>query len=151
MAIGLLDVGRRRLLLIILIVVVPALSWIWIVAMCRDMYGSMNGASAWMMRSTWDAPHLALLWAMWAVMMTAMMLPSAYPILVMYAAAARRPTFPAFHVYALGAGYVTVWAAFSVVATVLQRVLSRWLLLTPMMETATPRIGWCSSSQVSTN
>jgi predicted metal-binding membrane protein len=44
-------------------------------------------------------------------------------------------------VYVLAAGYVTVWAAFSVVATVLQRALTRWLLLTPMMEAATPRVG----------
>ena len=68
----------------------PVFSWIWIVAMARDMYGPMTGASAWMMTLQWDAPHLLLLWAMWTVMMTGMMLPSASPLILLYGAAARR-------------------------------------------------------------
>ncbi len=51
--------------------------------MARDMYGPMTGASAWMMTPQWDGPHLALLWAMWAVMMIAMMLPSATPMILL--------------------------------------------------------------------
>ena len=94
--------------------------------MARDMYGSMQGPSAWMMTATWDLPHLVLLWAMWAVMMTAMMLPSASPLVLLYAGALR--TRGAEHagrrVYALAGGYVLVWALFSVAATALQRVLS---------------------------
>jgi predicted metal-binding membrane protein len=131
-----------RLPLIVLIVVIPAISWLWIVAMGRDMYGSMTGPSAWMMRPTWDAPHLVLLWAMWAVMMAAMMLPSAYPILAIYAGAARRrPAARPLYLYFLAAGYLGVWAVFSIMATVLQRLLSRWLLLTPMMETSSAKAG----------
>ena len=41
-------------------------------------------------------------------------------------------------IYAMALGYVEVWSAFSVAATILQRVLARLLLLTPMMEPATP-------------
>src|SRR5690606_29864080 len=37
-------------------------------------------------------------------------------------------------VYAMGAGYVAVWALFSVGATALQRMLSEMLILNPMME-----------------
>ena len=51
--------------------------------MARDMYGPMTGASAWMMTPHWDGPHLLLLWAMWAVMMIAMMLPSATPMILL--------------------------------------------------------------------
>ncbi len=51
--------------------------------MARDMYGPMTGASAWMMTPHWDTPHLLLLWAMWAVMMIAMMLPSAAPMILL--------------------------------------------------------------------
>jgi hypothetical protein len=43
----------------------------------------------------WDAPHVLLLWAMWAVMMTAMMLPSAAPLLLLYAGALRGRDAPA--------------------------------------------------------
>ena len=44
----------------------------------------------------------------------------------------------ALDVYALAAGYLLVWGAFSVAATVLQRMLSEALILTPMMESGTP-------------
>ena len=111
----------RRVMLFVL-VAIPLASWTWIVLMARDMYGTMPGASAWMMTSVWDWPHLLLLWVMWAVMMTAMMLPTATPLILLYAAAARRnaePGSPARRVYALAAGYVLIWALFSVVATAL--------------------------------
>src|SRR5881409_1921526 len=67
---------------VVLLIVLPLVSWMWIVVMARDMYGPMTGASAWMMTAVWDARHLALLWAMWAVMMVGMMLPSASPMLL---------------------------------------------------------------------
>jgi len=119
------------------IVAAIVLAWAWIVPMARDMYGPMTGASAWMMRSTWDTPHLLLLWLMWAVMMAAMMLPSAVPLLLLYDGVLRRRRASgraAVHVSAMGAGYLLVWAMFSIGATVLQRVLSGMLILNPMME-----------------
>ena len=73
------------------LVLLPAVSWMWIVVMARDMYGPMTGASAWMMTMNWDVPHLLLLWAMWAVMMTGMMLPSASPLVLLYGAAPDDP------------------------------------------------------------
>lgn len=114
---------------------VPVFSWAWIVAMARDMYGPMTGASAWMMTRHWDVPHLLLLWAMWAVMMAGMMLPSAAPFILLYGAAARRTAQQTSgrQVYALGAGYLVAWTGFSLGATVLQRALGTLLLLTPMM------------------
>ena len=120
---------------------IPLACWLWVIAMARDMYGPMNGASAWMMTMEWDASRLLLLWAMWAAMMAGMMLPTAAPILLLYARTVRhRPDArnPARCIYAMALGYVAVWAAFSVAATILQRVLARLLLLTPMMEPATP-------------
>jgi predicted metal-binding membrane protein len=120
--------------------VVTMLCWIWIVPMARDMYGSMSGPSEWMMTPTWDLKHLLLLWAMWTVMMTGMMLPSAAPLLLLYAGALRRqsPGPGLLQVYAMAAGYLVVWLLFSLAATMLQRILSRLLLLTPMMEAAGP-------------
>ena len=101
--------------------------------MARDMYGPMTGASAWMMTPHWDVTHLFLLWAMWAVMMTAMMLPSATPIVLLVRATGNA------HLLALG--YVVVWAAFSVGATALQWGFMKLLILTPMMEASSPRVG----------
>jgi predicted metal-binding membrane protein len=121
------------------LVVAIALCWAWLVPMARDMYGPMTGASAWMMRDDWDLAHLALLFAMWVVMMAGMMLPSAAPALLIYAGVIRRSPDGArapAHAYAFAGGYLIVWTLFSLAATVLQRWLARALLLSPMMETS---------------
>ena len=134
---------QERTVLIAILAAVTAACWWWIVPMARDMYGPMTGPSAWMMRTQWDAPHLLLLAAMWIVMMAGMMLPSAAPMLLLYAGAARgrvRGAHATFHVYAMAAGYVLVWVAFSVIATVLQRLLSSLLVLSPMMEVTSPLV-----------
>jgi predicted metal-binding membrane protein len=125
--------GQKRSVVVALIAAASLGCWLWIVAMARDMYGPMTGASAWMMTARWDAMHLALLWAMWAVMMIAMMLPSALP-LILLAGSVRRSLL-------LALGYAVVWAVFSVGATALQRALARLLLLNPMMEASSPAVG----------
>jgi predicted metal-binding membrane protein len=137
---------RPRSSLVVVLLVVPLACWAWVAAMARDMYGPMTGASAWMMSLEWDAPRLVLLWAMWAAMMFAMMLPTAAPIVLLYARALRnRPAErrPARSIYALASGYALVWALFSVGATWLQRLLAQSQVLTPMMEPALPAAaGW---------
>jgi hypothetical protein len=128
----------------LLVIPLPLVCWMWIVVMARDMYGPMTGASAWMMTATWDARHLLLLWAMWAVMMAGMMLPSAAPMLLMYGALARRSATAAAasrQIHALAAGYLAAWTLFSLGATALQRVLGTLLFVSSMMEVTSPRVG----------
>ena len=137
---------HERVAIAVTVLGIPAICWGWIVAMGIDMYGSMSGASAWMMSFDWDARRLVMLWAMWAAMMAGMMLPSATPLLLLYGGAARSRGGPqgartrVSPIYALAAGYVLVWGAFSVGATVMQRVLATQLLITPMMEPAIPLV-----------
>ena len=134
-------VRHERLLLGMTLLAVCLACWAWIVPMAQDMYGSMSGPAAWMMTAEWDAPHLLLLGAMWTVMMAGMMLPSALPLMLVYAGAARRRRAdgrPGAGVAAMAAGYVLVWTGFSAGATLLQRILSARLVLTPMMEARSP-------------
>jgi predicted metal-binding membrane protein len=123
--------------------VVTVVSWSWILAMSGDMYGSMTGASAWAMTGVWDLWHLLLLFAMWAVMMTAMMLPSAAPMLMLYIAVVRRSdeTAVARRTYALAGGYLLIWALFSAVAAAGQRLLTAQAIVSPMMGLADPTVG----------
>jgi predicted metal-binding membrane protein len=122
---------------VVLLTLLLLVSWLWIAVMARDMYGPMSGASAWTMTPVWDARHLMLLWAMWAVMMLGMMLPSAAPMLLTYGTIVRRSATitgaATRQTYALAAGYLVLWALFSVGATILQRfrspfgfLMSRW-------------------------
>jgi predicted metal-binding membrane protein len=102
----------------------------------------MTGPSAWMMTPRWDAAHVTALWAMWAVMMTAMMLPSAAPLVLVHGRMAGRSANRATsaQTLALAAGYLLVWAAFSIGATAVQRMLASSFRLTPMMEAGTPAL-----------
>ncbi|MGE3401704.1 MAG: DUF2182 domain-containing protein [Vicinamibacterales bacterium] len=132
-------VTSDRLALALVLIGLPLLCWAWVIAMSVDMYGPMTGASAWMMSMSWDARRILLLWAMWAAMMAGMMLPSATPMILLYARTATAKQH-AGSVVALAGGYLVIWALFSVGATLLQRVLATRVLLTPMMEPALPGV-----------
>jgi len=93
----------------------------------------MNGGDG------WSASYWAIMLAMWWIMMTAMMLPTAAPTVLLYArvhrqsqtaATSRGSALPAA---AFTFGYLVAWLAFSAAATVLQAVLERIGLLDRMM------------------
>jgi predicted metal-binding membrane protein len=86
----------------------------------------------------WTASQGRLVFAMWTVMMIAMMLPSATPMLLLFARASRMRTaeqapFPPTVVFL--AGYAVVWTVFSAVMTVLQWRLDRAMILSPALTT----------------
>ena len=92
----------------------------------------------------WSAADLAGLFAMWSVMMTAMMLPSAAPMILLFASIERgrraRATATA-PTAAFVAGYLLVWAGFSAVAALVQVGLHQAALLSPAMASSTPFLG----------
>ncbi len=118
-----------------------ALSWLYLVLAARDMYGDMDGLSAWMMTAAWDLEYGLLIFAMWVVMMVGMMLPSAAPVILLYSRILRnspQAEAPVARSYAFMAGYLLAWTGFSALATVLQGLLAKMLLMSPMMESAHP-------------
>ena len=123
--------------LLVLLILVPVLSWVWIVVMARDMYGSMSGPSAWMMTAEWDVPHVLLLWTMWSVMMAAMMLPSAWPMVRTFVGLSRRAGQLA-RGNAFVAAYLLVWAGFSAAATLAQWAFQRTDLVDAMLVSSSP-------------
>ena len=132
---------RDRALVAVGLVAILTPIWLYLALTSLDMYGAMTGPSAWMMRATWDARFAALVFAMWALMMAGMMLPSAAPAILIYARVARSgeaPDRPVLRAYGFAAGYLLVWSGFSLLATALQGALAAAAVVTPMMESATP-------------
>jgi predicted metal-binding membrane protein len=90
------------------------------------------------MASAWSSSYFALMLAMWSIMMAAMMLPSAAPMILLFATVERRrrgsSPFPATAIFATA--YVIVWVGFSVAAVLLQWQLDRLAMLSPSMATA---------------
>jgi predicted metal-binding membrane protein len=92
----------------------------------------------------WQGIDLLLVFLMWAIMMLAMMLPSAAPMILVFAALDRQHREGALHfqrVCAFVAGYAVVWTGFSVFATVVQWSLLEARLISPMMRSSSPALG----------
>ncbi|TAJ54722.1 MAG: DUF2182 domain-containing protein [Nevskiaceae bacterium] len=130
---------RDRALVLAGLVLAVSLSWLYLVLASRDMYGPMDGLSAWMMTAAWDPEYSVLIFAMWVVMMIGMMLPSAAPAILLYSRILRSSpgaSAPAARTYAFMGGYLLAWTGFSLMATLLQGLLAETLLLSPMMVSA---------------
>ena len=85
-----------------------------------------------MPRSPWTIDNWVAVFVMWAVMMGAMMLPSAGPMMLSFATLNRKRGEGARSVL-FGAAYVALWAAFGGVATLAQWALQSFGLVTPMI------------------
>src|SRR5258708_673401 len=119
-----------------------ALCWLYLFDAAADMAAMGDMSMAMPPKGTVD---LLLLLAMWCVMMVGMMLPSAMPMILTFAAINRRRrerAQPYVPTALFVAGYLLAWAGFSVLATIAQWGLERAALLSPMdMTTTSARLG----------
>jgi len=120
---------RDRITTSFVLILLTALAWSYLVWLSVDMdMGGMDMSGFRMIPSgtglmmpahiPWTAMEFALVFAMWTVMMVGMMIPSAVPMILMYARVGRctqaRGTPLGATAY-FGIGYVVVWAALLVV------------------------------------
>ncbi len=133
--------ARHRLISLVALALLIALAWGWLLGgagMGMAPMASLAPAGlaqdpmlAMMMPgdAPWTAAQFALTLAMWWVMMVAMMLPSAAPVILLYARAAgtARPPTESFAL-----GYLLIWGFFSLLATLAQWRLALAALLSPM-------------------
>jgi predicted metal-binding membrane protein len=132
-----------------------ALAWAYVVYLASAMSAGamsampgmpdMPGMAATMPNvQPWSLVDFGAMFAMWAVMMVAMMLPSATPMILLYERVGRHRAStarPAQSVWIFVSGYILAWAGFSLVATLANWALHSGGLLSAMMGNATPRVG----------
>ncbi|MDP1557423.1 MAG: DUF2182 domain-containing protein [Nitrosomonas sp.] len=85
--------------------------------------------------SAWQRMDFGLVYVMWAVMMAAMMLPSAVPMILVFAKICQQRNLasqPSTFLFVLA--YLLVWFVFSMVLTLLQWQLHGLHFLSPMMD-----------------
>lgn len=151
---------RDRLVIIIALAVITVISWYYIVFLSSEMktpnmaaMPGMSGMSNMPAMSNmsdsyhtmampttehWSAYEFLMMFVMWSVMMVAMMLPSAAPLLLLFASINRKrqqQNNPYVSTSYFLAGYLLVWAGFSIAATGLQWLFQYFRLLSPMMVT----------------
>lgn len=141
---------RDRLVVVAALVLVLALAWGWLLAgagmeMSALAMTGMAGMDGWLMEpAIWTPAYFVLIFAMWWVMMVAMMLPSAAPMLLLFARVNRKDKAagaPWLPTALFAAGYLLVWGGFSALASALQWSLESSRLLSPMLETTNRWLG----------
>lgn len=147
-------IRRDRVVVITALFAVIALSWAYLLAgagmgmsalemtrmsqlgMAGGVYeGSMAGM-AMMTPAVWTPGYAVLMFFMWWVMKVAMMLPSAAPMILLFATVNRKQRdtghpYVATSIFAIG--YLAAWAGFSLVAVTLQWGFQRTGILSPML------------------
>jgi len=135
--------ARQRIAVLAGLAGATLLAWAWLLRLDADMKAAMEAGASCELRP-WGGADFAFTFAMWAVMMVGMMVPSATPMSLLFAAVARRareqgsavaPTF------VFVSGYVAVWTVFSLAATAAQWGLERAALLSPMLASTSPAFG----------
>ena len=138
-------VKRDRLVVSLGLVAIVALSWAYTVNLARSMGDMGAGGMAMSMAHTnpWSAGDIGAQFVMWTVMMIAMMVPSAAPMILVFATVNRRrqqqgdPYVPTLFFLL---GYLLLWTAFAVLATLGQWGLHQAALLSSMMGHSTSAI-----------
>jgi predicted metal-binding membrane protein len=126
--------------------VITLMAWLQLLRMAgqMDMGESVAMAGMTVGIESWTLQYAWMMAVMWIVMMFAMMVPSAAPMVLLYAAVARKAaregsTLAPSAVFM--SGYLAAWSGFSLLATALQWLLDQAALLSPMLRLRSPAIG----------
>ena len=150
-------IRRDRMIVIVALFSIIALAWAYLLAgagmgmsgleMTRmsqhELAGHMAHAHA-MQPAVWTAGYAVLMFFMWWIMMLAMMLPGAAPLILVFATINRRQRdggnpHVATSVFTLG--YLTAWGGYSVAGTAFQWLFERNGILSPMLVANTATLG----------
>ena len=125
---------------------IVVLAWVYLVHMGRmmayaDAMAAMGMAD---MARGWDQADFVMTFLMWAVMMVGMMVPSAAPMILVFAAVNRnraRQGGPYVATFIFLLGYLAIWTAFSLLAALGQSLLHSAALLEAQRLTVVPWLG----------
>jgi predicted metal-binding membrane protein len=121
---------RERVVVLCGLAALTALSWAYMWYLARD-----GMAMCMVNMNPWSRADLLALFTMWAVMMVAMMIPSASPVVLAFAGVnrtrcAQSLSYVPTTVFVLG--YLAAWTTFSLLATLLQEALHTAALISSM-------------------
>jgi predicted metal-binding membrane protein len=131
-------ISRDRVIVLASLVAITGLAWAYLFSLSQDM-AAMNDMPG-MAMSYMPAPFW-LTAVMWVVMMVGMMLPSALPMILLFATVQRRQgDKPILTTSTFAAGYLLVWGGFAVAAAALQTELGEGTLLSSSLTFVSTRL-----------
>jgi predicted metal-binding membrane protein len=115
--------SRNSIIAAAALALAAALAWAWLLS--QPAGGGVQMAGMGMQPRPLSAGYLLPAFAMWSLMMVAMMLPSAAPMILLHARINRSPSARErlFHTLLFGLGYLLVWEGFSALAVGAQALL----------------------------
>jgi len=133
-------IKRDRFIVVISLIFVTGLSWVYLFtgagmdmgessSMSNQMSTTMKMA---MDQQNWSFKDAVIMFIMWWVMMIAMMLPSAAPMILLFSTL-NNGIQKRVSTLIFAASYLLIWSVFSLMATALQWLLNTEELLDPMM------------------
>lgn len=137
-------IRRDRAIVATGLLAVAGLAWFYILRLSREMAAAADMGMAMPQMKPWTLPDLSFAVLMWAVMMIAMMVPSAAPMILIFATVNRKraaENAPLIRTGLFLLGYVAVWAAFSLLAALGQWVLHAAALISDPTIAVAPRLG----------
>jgi len=136
-------VQKDRLLILSGLALITVLAWVYMLHMAWEMVGTgMDMRLACL--SHWGSGDLAHLFIMWSMMMVAMMIPSATPMIVIFATVNRQRSKmqdPFIPTWLFVLGYLAAWTVYSALATMAQWGLHAAALLTHTLAITSPLLG----------
>jgi predicted metal-binding membrane protein len=135
---------RDRAIVVGGLIALSGLAWLYLVRLASTMADMDMPGMAMPDMHAWSVTDAALPFAMWAVMMVAMMLPSATPMILMFTLVNRRRAEQGRPLARTGLfvlGYILVWGAYSAGAALAQSGLHAIALLSPTMMATSPYLG----------
>lgn len=135
--------GREQAITFAGLTCVVALAWFYLLRLSRQMSDMTAMGMAQM--AAWTVNDVVMTTSMWAVMMVAMMLPTAAPMILMFTTVNRKRRAsheaPYVNTGLFTFGYLLLWSAFSVGAALAQWALHEAALLSDDATKATPWLG----------
>ena len=140
-----------RTLVVLAIVAMCVLAWAYLIYLAAGLPSTTSSTTAMRMAMPadhgWGAPDFTVMFVMWSVMMVAMMLPSATPMILLYEKVNRKRELKGRArdpIAIFVGGYLLAWMGFSVFATLLNWGLHSGGFLTSMMGRLMPVIAGVS-------
>jgi predicted metal-binding membrane protein len=130
-----------RLIVVVGLAGVVMLAWVYLLAGAGI---DMSLAGMPMEPMPWSPFYAALVFTMWWVMMIAMMVPSAAPMVLLFTAIKRKQgasVSPSVEVWIFLGGYLLIWAGFSLAAALAQWGFERAALLSMAMASTSATLG----------
>jgi predicted metal-binding membrane protein len=138
---------RDQLFVFLELILLALIAWAYILqlnsAMSSESMDSIVSDVAMPQMNQWDIKDAAAIALMWSVMMIAMMLPSATPMILIFSTVNRKRQLlgnPFVPTWIFLSGYLLVWIGFSLLATGGQWSLHNLSLISPRMKIINPLV-----------